>query len=104
MQEEKPGKPMMTLVSKTAGQFPIALGSSASYSPETLKAQSSKFGRRPVVRGMNENTASSSQVWDSDVNRKTSTGRLVAETKKKPIGTKLSHHNFEDIQELCWSS
>ena len=35
-------KPMMSLVSKTADQSPIAWGLSASYSPWTLKAQSSE--------------------------------------------------------------
>ena len=33
--------------------------------------------------------------WPSDANTITSSGRLVAETTKKTIGTKLSHHNFE---------
>ena len=60
---------MVSLVSKTADQSPIALGSSASYSLVTLKAHSS----------------------NSDI---TSTWRPVAETTKKPTGTKLSHHNF----------
>ena len=63
-------KPRMSSVSKTADQSPIALTSSAPYSPGTLKAQSS----------------------NSDL---TGTGRPVAETTRKPIGTKLSHHNFE---------
>ena len=65
-------KPMRSLVSKTADRSPIALGSSASHRAGTLKAQSSnpdltRTGR-PVARGLNENTASSSQVWHSDVN------------------------------------
>ena len=50
---------------------------------------------RPYARGVNENTASSSQVWHSNANTNTSTRRPVAETKKKTIGTMLSHHNFE---------
>ena len=61
-------------------QSPIALGSSASHSPGTHKAQSSNLDltgtRRPVARGMNETTASSSQVWHSDVNQNTSTEKL----------------------------
>ena len=47
-------------------------------------------GRR-VARGLTENTASCSQVWHSDVNPNTSTGRLAAETTKN----QLSHHNLE---------
>ena len=65
----------------------------------TLKAQSSKSDLtstgRPVARGLNENTASSSQVWHSDANKITSMGRPVAETTKKTSGTKLSYQNFE---------
>ena len=91
-------KPMMSLVSKAADQSPIALGSSAPYSPGTLKAQSSNSNLagtgRPVARGLNENTASSSQVWYSDVNPSSSAGKLVAETSRKPIGTQQSHHNL----------
>ena len=41
-------KPMMSLVSKTANQSPTALGSSASNSPGTLKAQ---FEFRPYLYG-----------------------------------------------------
>ena len=91
-------KPMMSLVSKAADQSPIALGSSAPYSLGTLKAQSSNSNLagtgRPVARGLNENTASSSQVWHSDVNPSSSAGKPVAETSRKPIGTQQSHHNL----------
>ena len=54
MQEEKPGeeervvdksKSMMFLGSKTANRAPTALGSSASNSPGTLRAQSSSSDR-----------------------------------------------------------
>ena len=86
-------------MSKTVDPSPIALGSSASYSPEMLKAQNSNSDLtgtgRPVARGANENAASSSQVWHSDVNTNTSTQRPMAEMSKKPIGTTLSRHNFE---------
>ena len=50
---------------------------------------------RPVARGLNANTASSSQVWHSDANTITSTGKPVAETTDKTLGTKVSHPNFE---------
>ena len=62
-------KPMMSLVSSTVDQTSIALGSSASCSKGTLKAQSSN-------------------------SKLTSTERPVAE-RQKNIGTKLSNHNFE---------
>ena len=99
MQEEKPGeeervvaksKPMMSFLWKIVDQSPIALVSSASNSPGTLKAHSSNSDftcpERPVARGLIENTASGSDVWHSDVNQNTSTVRPVAETTKKPIG------------------
>ena len=82
-------------------------GSSASHSPGTLRAHSSNSDRtgmgRPVVRSLNENTASMFQVWHSDASTNTSTGRPVAKTTKKTIGTKLSHHQFEKYKsfELC---
>ena len=63
-------KPVMSLVSNTANRPQTALGSSASNSPETLEAQSSNSDR-------------------------TSSGRPVAETTRKPIGTKLCHHNLQ---------
>ena len=92
-------KPMMFLVSKIENHSSTALGSSASHSPGTLKAHSSNSDRtcteRPVARGLNENTASSSQVWHSDADTITSRWRPVAETTKKTSGAKLSHHNFE---------
>ena len=91
-------KPLWRLVSKTIDRTPIAPGSNASHSPGIVKAQLSNLDFantcRPVARRLNGNTASSSQVWHSDVNPTNSTGRPVAETTKKPNGTKLSHHNF----------
>ena len=106
MQEEQTGvqervvansKPMVSFVSKAANQFPIALGSSASHSPEALKStlfefRPYRYGETPCERF--ENTASSSQVWHSDANTITSTERPVAATTKNPIRSKLSHHNF----------
>ena len=84
-----------SLVSKTVGQSPIAMGSSASYSPGIRKAQSSNSDLtgtgKPVAKGLKENTASNSLLWHAYVNMNTSTGRSVAETIKNPIGTKLSH-------------
>ena len=88
-------------MSKTVDRSPIALGSSASHSQGTLKAQSSNLDItntvRPVARGLNANTASSSQVWYSDVNSNTNVVSSVAETTKKPFGTTLSHH----ILDIC---
>ena len=107
MQEEKPGeeeravaksKPMVSLVPKTDNQSPTTVGSSVFNSLGTLKAHNSNSDRtgtvRPVAKGLNENTAPSSQVWHPDTNTNTSTERPVSETTKKTIGTQLSHHNF----------
>ena len=95
-------------VSKTVDQSPIALGSSASHSPGTLTAQSSNMkltsSGRPVARGLNENTASSCQVWHSDVNPNTSTGRPVVETTNKSHWYELISPQLEDIWEQCWPS
>ena len=96
-------KPMMSLVSKTANR------SSAS-SPGTLGALSSLSDRTSIVKavaeGLNENTASSSQVWRSGANTNTSMGKLVAETRNKHIGTKLFHYNFQifnvdHLEKVC---
>ena len=61
--------------------------------PGTLKAHSSNLDRtdtgKPVARGLNENTASSSQEWHTEANTTTSTVNPMAET------TKILHHNFE---------
>ena len=114
-EEEKPGeeesvvatsKPMWNLVSKTAGQSPVALGSSASCSPWTLKAQISNPDLtgtgRPMARSLDENTASSSQVWHSDVNTNTSTGEDPWR-KRQRNPTQISPQ-IADIREQCWPS
>ena len=101
-EQEKPGeeervvaksKSMMSLVSKTANRSPTALSSSssASHSPGTLGTQSSSSQtatgmEKPVAKGLNENTASSSQVWHSDENTNTSMVKIVAETIKRLSG------------------
>ena len=92
-QQERPGedervvaksKPMWNMVSKTVDRSPTALGSSASYSLETLKAKSSDLDLtstwKPVSR-----EASSSQVRQSDVKSSSSAGKLAAETTKNPL-------------------
>ena len=48
----------------------------------------------PVPRDTNENTASSSQVWQPDVNPSSSAGTPAAGATKNPVGTRLSHHNL----------
>ena len=64
----------------------------------TLKAKSSKLDLtstgKPVSGDSNENAASSSQVRQSGANSSPSAGTPVAETTKKPMATKLSHHNM----------
>ena len=74
---------MMSLMSKIVDRSPTALGLCACTSLEILGAQSSSSGRtgveKPVAQGLNDNTASSSQVWHLDANTITSAGRPVAE-------------------------
>ena len=88
---------MRNLVSKTVDESPTTLCSSASHSWRRLVAKISNRDlsglAKPVVRDSGENIASSSHVWQSSVNPNTSTGRLVAETTKNPIGTKSSHND-----------
>ena len=81
-------KPMRNLVSKICRiGSPTALSSSASHSPETLKAKSSSLDLtstgKPVARYSNESTASRSQVRQSDVNSSVSAGKIAAETDKE---------------------
>ena len=70
-------------------QSPIALGSNASHSTGTLKAHSSNSDRtgtgRPVARVLNENTASSPQVWHSDVNTNTFTEDPWRKRQRNPL-------------------
>ena len=91
-------KPIWTFVSKTVDRSPLTLSSSASHSRGTLRAHSLNLDLtgtgKLAARGWNENTASSSQVWHSDVNPNTSTGKPVAKTTKNPINTKVSHHDL----------
>ena len=107
IEQERPGedeqvvaksKPMQNLVSKTVDRSPTALSSSASYCPGTLTAKSSNLDLtsmgKLVIRDSDENTVSSSQVRQSDVNPSSSTGKTVAETTMNPIVTRLSHHNL----------
>ena len=77
-------KPMWNLVSQTVDRTRTALGSSASHSSRTLKAKSSNLDLtsawKLVPRDSNKSTALRSQVWPSDVNPSSSTGKPVAET------------------------
>ena len=55
-----------------------------------------------VARGLNENTASSSQVRQSDVNSSSGAGKVAAETTTNPIGTRLFRHLekvFSNVQQ-----
>ena len=94
-------KTLWSLVSKTVDRSPAALNSSASYSLVILEAKSSNLDltrkAKPVPRDSNENTASSCQVWQSDVNPIPSAGKPAAGTTKNPIavGTRLSHHTMK---------
>ena len=79
----------------------LKLGSCATHSLVTLKVQSSNLDLtstgRPVARGLNENTASSSEVWQTDVNPSTGTGRPVAETTKNPM--RISRHKVGHLEK-----
>ena len=92
-------------MSKTANRSPTALGSSASNSPGTLAAQSSNLDltstRKPVARESNENTASSSQVRQSDVKPNSSAGKPGAETTTDPPWYRIVSPQFVDIPQLC---
>ena len=72
--------------------------------PGTLNAKSSNLDLtstgKPAANDSSRNTASSSQVWQSDVNPNTSTGKPVAETTKNPIGSRLTHHNLKMSRSL----
>ena len=91
-------KPMWNLVSKIVNRSQIAPCTSASCSPRTPKAKSSNLDLtstgKLVSRDSHENTASSSQVWQSDVHTTSRTEKLLAATTNNPIGTRLSHHNM----------
>ena len=105
--EENPGedervvtksKPARNPVSKTLNRFPTVLSSSTSQTPGNITAKSSicdSVGmEKPVARDSNQNSASSSQLRQPDVNPSSSTGILVTETTKNPVGSRLSHHNM----------
>ena len=89
---------MWSLVLKTVDGSPAALGSSAPRSLGALKAKSSNWDLtgtgKLVARDSNENTASSSQMRQSDVNSSSSAGKPTVETTKNPMSTRLSHHNL----------
>ena len=86
-------KPMWNLVSKIVDQSPTALGSSASNSPGKVKAHSSNSESagtgRSVARGLNDNTASSSQMWHFDANTITNT--------RKPCGTNDKENHWYKV-------
>ena len=62
--------------------------------PGDTQSKESPLKGKPVPRDTNENTASSSQVWQPDVNPSSSAGTPAAGTTKNPIGTRLSHQNL----------
>ena len=115
IQDGKPGeeeravpksKPMWSVMSKFVDRSPIALGSSESRSLE-LSKHKVQIWTSPIrgdpQRGLNENTASSSKVWHSDVNPNNNTRRFVAETKRAH-GYNLISPQPEDSQEQRWQS
>ena len=80
-------KTMMNVVSKTIEISPTMPSSSASGSPETLIG-------KPVARDTNEDTASSSQVWQSNANLDRSIGKPRATRKTQKVKGKNWPHNF----------
>ena len=109
MQEEKPGEQERVVAkSKPTREFsfkdcrsPLALGSRASYSQGTLKAQSSNKDLtstvEPAARDLIENTASSSQVWHPQC-VETRGGKDKETHANTIISPPL------DMQEQCWPS
>ena len=92
----------MNLVWRTVEKSPTVLGSSASSSPGTLKAQSRTFGLiasagRPAARNSNEDAASSSEAWQSDVNPNSSTERPAATGKTQRVIDKDRPNNFDEF-------
>ena len=79
-------KPMMNVVSKTIEISTTMPSSSASGSPETLI-------RKPVARDTNEDTFSSSQVWQSNANLDKSV-KPRATRKTQKVKGKNWPHNF----------
>ena len=90
----------MMLVSRTVEKSSMSLSSSASNSPGTLKAQNQNLGLiasagRPAPKDSNEDAASSSQVWQSDVNPSSSAERPATTGKTQKVIDKDWPHNFE---------
>ena len=108
-------KPMMNLVSRTVEKSSMSLSSSASNSPVTLKAQSQNVGLiasagRLAAEDSNEDAASSSQAWQSDVKPSLSARRPAATGKTQRIIDKDWPHNFEvsasvggHLETLYWN-
>ena len=108
MQEGKQGgedvrvvvKPRLAqnLVTVTLNRSPTGPSSSSSHSPGNLRAHGSTLVSlstgKLVAMDSNENSASSSQVWHTDSVPNSSTGKLVARSKKSTIGQCLIPHNL----------
>ena len=92
-------KPMWNQVSKTVDWSPTALSSSdltaQGYSEQRVQMWISLVWRdlQPEIRKRSQHRVIS-QVRQADVNPSSSTGKLVAETTKNPVGTGLSHHTL----------
>ena len=108
-QEGKPGeeervvaksKPVMSLVSKNANRSPM-VDSGVSNSPEILGMQWQSSHRsgtgKPVARDVtdvNENTASSSQVWHQNENTRSGIGKPFAKTLNRLSETKVTRESL----------
>ena len=86
------------LVSLSLYRSPTVPSSSSSHSPVNLRANcpaldSLRTGKL-VAMDSNENSSSSSHAWHTDSVPNSSTGKLVARSKKSTIGQSLVPHNL----------
>ena len=93
--------PMESLVSKIANRSP-ALGSGASNNRGILGMHSRSSDRsgtgKPVATGakdVNDNAASSSQVWHLNENTPYCIGKPCAKTSNRLNEIRLTHHDFQ---------
>ena len=87
-------KPTMSLVSKSVNLSPT-LDSGVSNGPLNFGMQSQSSDRSRIgkptaqnVKDVNENTASSSQVWHQDENTRASIGKPIAEIQNRLTETR----------------
>ena len=91
---------IMNLVSKTVERSPTMPSSSASRSPGTLRARNQNLGLlsstgKPTAGDSNEDTASSSQAWQSNANLDRSMWKSIATGKTQKVNGKNWPRRFQ---------